>query len=596
MLLVLSALQGCEPQILDSPGECAVRPGLVRFDATDVIASDASDADERDIRDAIRSAWEAYLRVDERALARWLTDDSIRMSGRWGAGAVQRGAEAIAAGLAAEAEAYERGSGVIDQEHLLSQAEIHVDGDAATVVYWDTGKSGYRWCGEEQGAVVQVLVKDGHRWRIAHWTDSFSSGYDLERRAPGRESFRFDFSYPVRDLERAIAFYAPLLGEPEARTADRASFVLPLGSRFVLDASGLQGIAQLTPEMPNGWATLQVEDVQSERDRLLEAGVTFIDDGEIFEDGVDRYVIGLDEPDHNPFVLVQRGEGSGPAPATPSGLEGEGAGLATVRELTSAWVNADAEALAELYGERGRLYDDTRVKTRGFEVGPDLAEALQTVYWPRFDRSLEEPGASSPYGRPLSVQLQAVGTTSRVYGDRIVVSYLQVLTGTGDHPFRETALVTHLLDQQGRPLLSFTTTSDVLEGGRVLGPDYIGYPTTSVSDHTEDFYTDTMAFGAPYVDRAYRGWWSDNDSVYGTYGARPERDGLPRPGQTSAYDSFWVRSAEDTLAYLESTDARFPVIPAITGHSGLQRYRGYAQVVATDSEGNVVLFTEYTGE
>ena len=54
------------------------------------------------------------------------------MSGRWGANTVQNGVDEIVAALSAEAEAYERGSGVIDEEHLLTHAEVQVSGSTAT--------------------------------------------------------------------------------------------------------------------------------------------------------------------------------------------------------------------------------------------------------------------------------------------------------------------------------------------------------------------------------------------------------------------------------------------------------------------------------
>ena len=193
------------------------------------------------------------------------------------------------------------------------------------------------------------------------------------------------------------------------------------------------------------------------------------------------------------------------------------------------------------------------------------------------------------------MDLVARGAVSRRFGERTIVSYLQDLTGIGEHPFHETALVTHMLGADDRPLVSFTTTSDPNARAKVLGPDYIGYPTSDLKT-TERFYQHTMGFGVPYTDAAYRGWWSDNGSVYGTYSAHASRDGLPRPNLPSAYNSFWVRSAKDTYSYLKHRGVSFPRIPAINGHRGITRYHGYTEVVATDSEGNLVIFTEYTGK
>lgn len=60
--------------------------------------------------------------------------------------------------------------------------------------------------------------------------------------------------------------------------------------------------------------------------------------------------------------------------------------------------------------------------------------------------------------------------------------------------------------------------------------------------------------------------------------------------------SFWVDSANQSYAYLVAQGATFPRIPAINDVSGIDDQPGYRQILATDSEGNGVLLTEYTGE
>jgi hypothetical protein len=101
-----------------------------------------------------------------------------------------------------------------------------------------------------------------------------------------------------------------------------------------------------------------------------------------------------------------------------------------------------------------------------------------------------------------------------------------------------------------------------------------------------------MNFGSPYSDARWRGYWS-GATVYGIYEASTADDGLPRPGRTNGYASFWIRSAQQTHALLQQKKASFPVIDAITGTAGIDRNSGYLQIYATDSEGNGVVFTEY---
>jgi catechol 2,3-dioxygenase-like lactoylglutathione lyase family enzyme len=572
------------PPIARSPGDCGVRPGFVTFPPSAVVSSNGSPTDTNALREVIVGTWERYLHIDGAGLRTYLADDCIRMSGGWGAGTVQRGADSIVAQLGSEAQASERPTGIIAQEHAISDAELWFDpsGTAATAVYHDAVRSGYRWCDSNEGVVLQAFTKQAGRWRVAHWTDSSHSALGTDEL--GDETFKFDFSYPATDLNRAVDFYTPILGPPESLVGERAVFLLPRGWRFVLDATELDGIAKVSSGLPNGWATIYVEDVEAQLERLRSQGAQFV--GELRHDGPDLYAVGLDEPDLNPFVLLQRNYSTnGPLPSTPRGFTGGDAWVARAGEIARAWVSVDAAAIDSLYGKSGWLFDDTRIKTREFETGAEVSRALSDVYWPRYDRS--------PEG--LSVDLIARDAVSRQYGERAIVSYLQDLSGTGEHPFHETALVTHMLGADGRPIVSFTTASDWNAGTKVLGPDYIGYPTSDLKE-TERFYQHTMGFGVPYDDQAYRGWWSDNGSVYGTYTAHPSRDRLPRPNLPSAYNSFWVRSAKDTYSYLKQRGVSFPRIPAINGHQGITRYHGYTEVVATDSEGNLVIFTEYTGE
>lgn len=574
------------PPVPPSPGDCGVRPGFVTFPPSAVVSSNGSATDTIALRELIVGAWGRYLHLDVAGLRTYLAEDCIRMSGRWGAGTVQRGADAIVAQLRSEAQASERPTGVMAQEHAISNAELWFDasGSAATAVYHDAERSGYRWCDSNDGVVLQAFRKQAGRWRVAHWTDSFHTTLGTDEL--GDETFKFDFSYPASDLNRAVGFYTPILGPPESLAAERAVFLLPRGWRFVLDATKLNGIARVSSGLPNGWATIYVEDVKAQRERLQSEGVQFLSGSDLLHDGPDLYAVGLDEPDLNPFVLMQRNYSTnGPSPSMPRGFKGHDASVERAGEIARAWVSADTAAIDALYESSGRLFDDTRIKTREFETGVEVSRALSDVHWPRYDRS--------PEG--LSVDLVARGAVSRRFGERTIVSYLQDLTGIGEHPFHETALVTHVLGADDRPLVSFTTTSDRTARAKVLGPDYIGYPTSGLKT-TERFYQHTLGFGVPYTDQAYRGWWSDNGSVYGTYVAHASRDGLPRPNLPSAYNSFWVRSAEDTYSYLRGQGVSFPRIPAINAHRGITRYHGYTEVVATDSEGNLVIFTEYTGK
>jgi len=126
-----------------------------------------------------------------------------------------------------------------------------------------------------------------------------------------------------------------------------------------------------------------------------------------------------------------------------------------------------------------------------------------------------------------------------------------------------------------------------------LGLDYTGYPVNSLTE-SERFYTRILKLGKPYTDDSWRGYWS-NYTVFGIYQSSINDDGIPIANKSNGYISFWVKSAKNTYDYMMGQGSLFPVIPAINSASGIDLSPGYSQVLATDTEGNVVVFTEYSG-
>ena len=108
------------------------------------------------------------------------------------------------------------------------------------------------------------------------------------------------------------------------------------------------------------------------------------------------------------------------------------------------------------------------------------------------------------------------------------------------------------------------------------------------------FYQDTLKLGSPYKDEDYRGFWG-RGYVFGIYTADFERDHIPREDRANGYISFWVNSATKIYSSLKKQNVQFPVIEAINDDSGISTEMGYKELVATDSEGNLVIFTEYSG-
>lgn len=213
---------------------------------------------------------------------------------------------------------------------------------------------------------------------------------------------------------------------------------------------------------------------------------------------------------------------------------------------------------------------------------PDsLASGLGEHYWKRYDHS--------PAG--LSARLDVSDARVRSLGPFSLVSYRRQLTGLGRHPFRESSLATHLF--QGRRALATFLVASNPTGAMALELDYTGYPVVDL-EAARKFYNGPMRMGQPYHDVDYYGYWS-NQSVFGVYLTDPSEDHLPRRGRSNGYVSFWVHSADQVEKYLRGHGCAFPHIPAINSAAGLDRQPGYDQLLATDSEGNAVIFTQYTG-
>ncbi|MBX7223301.1 MAG: hypothetical protein K1Y36_25540 [Blastocatellia bacterium] len=562
--------------------------GQVVFQPDQIIANNANPEDTAALVAVVTNSWEHYLRLDVAGYTGFLAADVTRMSKR--SPQLQQGVEGVAAALPKEWEAFERPGGVIAENMTIKQVELTVDKNpeamVATVLYWVSVTGGARWSYTDQGLVFQSLAKINGTWKITHQIESWSLGYKLGAQKPGPETFEFDYVYPVSNLERAVKFYQPLLGEPESVTADRATFNLK-GPRFILSTDDVNGLAGIERGLPNGYAIFFTKDVVAERNRLKNLGTTFLDGTAtgVKSLGADTYVIGQD-PAGNIFILLQRRFTGAPNAAAPqiTGFTGNQPAIVNAAKVAQAWLSTDTATLGGWLGPNTRWLDDTRTLVRGMEVGKTaIVQALPTIYWAKYDRS----------AKGLQANLEVSDLRVRTIGSRTIVSYVQKLTGIGAHPYQEQAFVTQVFEGVSTLAHMFIVGTSSRQAP-VLELDYTGYPETDLAEG-ENFYTKVMKLGDPYTDSQWYGYWS-NQAVFGIYKAKPERDSLPRPKRANGYVSFWVRSAQSTFDYLKRQGSVFPIVPAINSVSGLDAEPGYVQVYATDSEGNGLIFTEYTGK
>jgi hypothetical protein len=585
---------------------CPTAPGTVTFPHSAIISSNATSADEHALHATIKHSWKRYLALDASGVTSYMTSDITRLSGRWGSGTIEYTAAQVANALPGEWSAREfadndPAKGLAEQ-FTIEKATFDVDasGNFATVNYWVSVIGGARWCYSEVGWVLQVLTKVDGSWKICHQIDGWSSDVDPVT-MEGSELFRFDYFSPVTNLTRAVNFYQPLLGVPETVTSNQATWVCFRNSRFILDATRLGGVVNITAGLPNGWGTIYVSDVQAERDALKAAGVTFIAGTStqlLTTAAGDQYAVGLDDPSggsNNIFVIMQKNlSTTGPTPAAPSGFNLSDPYQAASQQLATAWVTQDTATIRSLFGSNGSYYDDTRDRAIGLITGgSNIASALSSTLWPRYDRS--SGGLSANLQAYTSGKYGSAMVKTRNIGSQTVVSYLQELKGTGVHPFDETAFATDVFDANMNLVFMVRIAVTAQPTALTRSLDYSLVPNLKLNAE-DTFYSQTMGFGTPYEDTAYRGWWSDDQIVYGTSKCNPSKNlGLPIAGNANGYMSFWVSSAQLAYNQLSAQGAGFPVFQFINSQSGVDPQPGYNQVLFTDSEGNDNVCTEYTG-
>jgi predicted enzyme related to lactoylglutathione lyase len=585
-----------------APGSCpTVAPpagaaGKLTFDPSELVAGDASNSDVRGVMDVIVALHQSWIGADAAAYVDRVTPDVTRLTS-WSRG-IQSGPEEVAHGLPDEwgflelaPDGHTRSANM-----TVRRAEVSVHDQTATALYWVDMVSGETtnianhvsdWAYGNRGLILQAFVKKDGCWKLSHESDSWWLAYDPVAKMPARSgtaSFRYDFTYPVNDLARAVRFYSTFLGKPEVQTPTYAAFDMG-GPRLVLDNTGLDGFAPVRPRLPNGYTTMYVDDLAKTVARLESAGTKFLTG--IRNRGSDLYTVGSD-PAGNVFVLTQRvyPVGDHPAPGIPpvAAENGTPAGVvATVQELESAWLRTDERGvMAAGIANDSRWFDSSRLNNRGIDRGPTGIRDGLAANWNQYDRSKS--------GLAASMTIRSL--RAKRFGAGAIVTYERELSGQGEHPFKQVAVVTHVFEkgaQGGMQLAQTFITKMHQPTGEVQNLDYVETPEPDLQA-ARNFYGDTMSFGKPYSDESWYGFWGIK-SVFGIYAADPA-EGI-QAGRANSSASLVVDSVEDAHAKLESMGSTFPVIPSINSRGGTDDEGNYSTLLATDSEGNAVVFSEY---
>ena len=82
-------------------------------------------------------------------------------------------------------------------------------------------------------------------------------------------------------------------------------------------------------------------------------------------------------------------------------------------------------------------------------------------------------------------------------------------------------------------------------------------------------------------------------SVFGLVGPLSKDSWQPVPHKGNGYADLSIRSADEVYEYLKSKGSVFPVVEGIGDTSGIDPQPGYNQILAVDSEGNLINFSQY---
>lgn len=484
--------------------------------------------------------------------------------------------------------AYETKNGKLALTYKVLKLEITADAanGLTMVTYWLDVKGGVKWGFTDAVFVHQFFNAKNE---IVYHADSWGGDYDptAKGQSKARNTFQFDFAYPVKNLARSSSFYDAFLGPPELRTASTRVYDLD-GHRFTLDKSRLGGLAIPGGQLPSGYAEFIVSGIQKYHKNIqsYKAGSKVLTKILRKSNG-DPYFIASDT-NGNVFVVKEvepsvGGNLKGPVVKTANGVH------TNSRELTYAWIKTNKNAFQKKLDSNVKWYTDTSIELRkeGILKGRSSIAASVQKDWARFDRNSKSG---------LSIQVHLSEPVSRKLGKWNVLSYRQITTGRGPHPFKKTSWVTHVF--QGSKLVTFTDIRSKLYtiGNRktpmVVAVGSLAYPVTNIKK-SKAFYEKTLGLRNTYTDSSWVGFWSVS-AVFGIFRTWPRWDGIPRAGQTNAYVSLWTRNANNAYKFLKSKKRAFPRISAINNKKGIDKQDGYIQVVTTDMDNSVLVFTEYT--
>ena len=245
----------------------------------------------------------------------------------------------------------------------------------------------------------------------------------------------------------------------------------------------------------------------------------------------------------------------------------------------NAWITNDSSSLMDMQTNKAVWIDDANGVAQGRQ---QIKLALQSR-WELFDKG--------PNG--INADVATKNFQIRNIGNRQLVTLEMSINMRTDPKRSFNALLTQVWKREGLDLKlehTFIAQKSNIKNTPVGSMDYTAYLVYNLGKAGR-FYKNL--FGSePYRDENWFGFWSTTN-VFGLVGPMSKNSWRPIPHRSNGYADFSIGSAEEVYEYLKSKGASFPVVEAINDTSGIDEQPGYNQILAIDSEGNLVNFSDY---
>ncbi len=557
------------------------RWGQLIFDRGEIGEASGLQGDIGRLADLIESYHRHWLDRNDDELMR-LLDENVT---RFRQGRAAYGAADVRVQISRESRG-ERPEGQPTSMRLeIRNVRIRVHDDFASALYSVVIRGGARWEYADLATIHQVFRKADDRWKLIGHTESLRlDDRDLPavaenvptRRAP----FRFDFVYPVKDLQRAIDFYTPLLGAPVARTSTRASFRV-WDSYFELETASIDERIRIKDGYANGYGIIDVDSLADIARRLSKTGQSHV---ELRSCGKSECMV-TEDPSGSVIVwratqLSESTEAVRPTVSFASGARPDSLIGPQLFLTMATWMATDQERLTSRLTDDAVWVDDALSVASGTA---QIAQALQSR-WQMLERGSDGVNGDLVLN---NVQLQSAG-------DRYLVNFELTLDMRNDRKSGFSMFVTQVwvtIDGALKLEQTFMARAKETKDVPVNSMDYTAYPVTDLGVAGR-FYKIVFE-SEPYRDNNWFGFWS-TASVFGLVGDIPDvRSYSPIPHASNGYADLSIRSAEEVYAYLRSRGATFPLVEGINSVPGIDSQPGYKQILAVDSEGNLINFSQY---